>query len=122
MQGLGLKKDISNELNSHPDRIFIKWWRNEHDYINFDLVRKFLDDFDLRTEIGGWELIDQEEMWQTIEKRAEGKVNRVERDGEWVVLWNPPADAEMEQLPEYPYTPETLLKILDAESDNNYVD
>lgn len=122
MQGQGLKRDISNELSRHPEKIFIKWWRNEQDFINFDLVQKFLDDFELGTQIAGWELIDQEEMWRTIERHAEGKVRRVERDGKWVVLWTPPPDAEMEKLPEYPYTPETLLKILDAETDNNYVD
>lgn len=122
MQGLGLKKQISDERGAHPEKVFIKWWRKEEDYIDFDLVARFLENFDLRTEIAGYELIDQEEMWRTIERRAEGRVRRVEKDGKWVVIWNPPADAEVEKLSEYPYNPETLLTILDAETNYNYVD
>lgn len=123
MQGYELVKKIKTERDSHPDRIFIKWWRREEDFIDFDLVARFLERLDYGTEIGGFELINQEEMWKAIESRCEGRATRVQRDGGTVVLWNPPKDAELdERLPEYPYTPETLLKILDVETDYNYVD
>jgi hypothetical protein len=124
MQGHELVKKIEKERVAHPDRVFIKWWRKEEDYIDFDFVTRFVEKVDHgSTEIGGFELIDQEEMWRTIERRCEGRASKVQRDGEWVVLWTPPEGAEVEErLPEYPYTPEYLLQILDVESNYNYVD
>ncbi|GFO54074.1 hypothetical protein GMSM_10810 [Geomonas sp. Red276] len=124
MQGYELAKSIRTERSKHPDRVFIKWWRNEEDWIDFDLVARFLDTVDYGTDISGFNLIDQEEMWQVIEERTKGRATRVDRgDGSYVILYSPPENAEMEErLPEYPYTPETLVKILDAETNFNYVD
>lgn len=123
MQGYELVRKIRNEREVHPNGIFIKWWRREEDWIDFDLVSRFLENLDSGSDIGGFELIDQEEMWRTIERRCEGRAVKVQRDGDWVVKWNPPKGAEIdERLPEYPYSPETLLKILDVETNYNYVD
>ncbi|OGU12765.1 MAG: hypothetical protein A2075_05255 [Geobacteraceae bacterium GWC2_58_44] len=123
MQGHELVKKIQKDSTAHPERIFIKWWRKEEDYIDFDLVARFLENLNYGTEISGYDLIDQEEMWRTIERRCNGRASKVQRDGRTVVLWNPPKGAEVEErLPEYPDTPETLLKILDVESNYNYVD
>jgi hypothetical protein len=123
MQGNELIKRIERDREAHPERIFIKWWRKEEDWIDFDLVSRFLANLNYGSEIGGYELIDQDEMWRTIESRSSGRVSKVQRDGRWVVLWDPPKNAEVEErLPEYPDTPETLLKILDVETNYNYVD
>jgi hypothetical protein len=123
MQGYELVKRIEKERSAHLDRIFIKWWRNEEDYLDFDLVARFLENLDYSNEIAGFELIGQDEMWQTVESRCKGRLTKVQRDGCWVLLWTPPEGAEVEErLPEYPYTPEMLLKILDAETNYNYVD
>jgi|GEM_PF-1671351 len=123
MQGYELAKKVRQERSAHPDRVFIKWWRNEQDFIDFDLAARFLDRVDYGAEIAGFQLIDQEEMWRTIEKRCGGRANKVLRNGTFVVMWTPPEGAELdERLPEYPFTPEALLKILDVETDYNYVD
>lgn len=123
MKGHELVKQIEQEKIEHPDRIFIKWWRSEEDWVDFDLVTRFLENLSPSSEIGGYGLIDQDEMWRTVESRCQGRLSKVQRDGRWVLLWNPPGGAEVEdRLPEYPDTPETLLKILDAETDYNYVD
>lgn len=123
MQGYELVKEIETERSYHPDRVFIKWWRKEEDWIDFDLVSNFLKNLDFSSDISGFELIDQDEMWKTVVSRTNGKVSKVQRDGEWVVLWTPPENAEVgETCTECPYTPETLLKILDAETNDNYVD
>jgi len=123
MQGYELVKQVKQEASAHPDRVFIKWWRNEEDFIDFDLVTRFLENLKNSTTIGGFELIDQEEMWRTVEGRCQGRVSKERRDGDWVLRWTPPEGTEVEEkLDEYPYTPESLLKILDAETDYNYVD
>lgn len=123
MQGNELVKRIQRDREAHPECVFIKWWRKEEDWLDFDLVTRFLENLNYGSEIGGYELIDQEEMWRTIERRSTGRVSKVQRDGRSVVLWEPPQGAEVEDLlPEYPDTPETLLKILDVETNYNYVD
>lgn len=123
MQGYQLVKEIEQQKSAHADRIFIKWWRNEEDFIDFDLVTRFLANLNYSTDISGFELIDQDEMWKTVERRAHGKASKVQRNGEWLVLWTPPKGSETEiTCTECPYTPETLLKILDAETNDNYVD
>lgn len=124
MQGYDLVKKIEKERIEHPERVFIKWWRKEEDFIDFDLVARFLEKIGYGSaEFAGYELIDQDEMWRTIEKRCGGRAAKVQRNGNWVLLWTPPKGAEVEDLlPEYPFTPESLLKILDVESDYNYVD
>lgn len=123
MQGNELVKRIKRDREAHPERVFIKWWRKEEDWVDFDLVTRFLETVNYGSEIGGYELIDQDEMWRTIEQRAGGRASKALRDGRSVVLWDPPKNAEVEErLPEYPDTPETLLKILDVETNYNYVD
>jgi len=123
MQGYELVKEIEKERSAHPDRIFIKWWRKEEDFIDFDLVPRFLETLNYASEISGFELIDQEKMWETLESRSKGRVSKVQRNGGWVVLWTPPKGAETEiTCTECAYTPDTLLKILDAETNDNYVD
>lgn len=123
MQGRELLKEIQNEKIAHPERVFIKWWRSEEDFIDFDLVARFLQNLKDSTMIGGFQLIDQEEMWRIVESRCKGKVSREQRNGDWVLRWTPPKGAEAEgKMAEYPYTPESLLEILDVETNYNYVD
>lgn len=123
MQGYELVKQIEKERSGHPDRVFIKWWRIEEDYIDFDLVAGFLEKLNPSSEIAGFELIDQEQMWEAVQSRCKGRLTRERRNGGWVLHWTAPKGAEVEgTLPEYPYTPESLLKILDAETNDNYVD
>jgi len=123
MQGYELVKEIQKEKNAHADRIFIKWWRKEEDFIDFDLVVRFLETLNYASEIEGFELIDQEEMWKTVESRAMGRVSKVERDGRMMLSWRPKEGMEIEdKCTECPYTPDILLKILDAETDDNFVD
>lgn len=123
MQGYQLVKQIEAEKSAHPDRMFIKWWRNEEDFIDFDLVSRFLENLKQSTSIGGFELIDQDQMWQTLQARCKDRVAKVQLDGDWVLRWTPPKGKEVEDnRTEYPYTPESLLEILDMETDYNYVD
>jgi len=123
MQGYELVKQIEKEKGVHADRVFIKWWRKEEDFVDFDLVARFLQNLNYSAEIGGFDLIDQDEMWRTVESRCKGRVSKEQRNGEWVLRWTAPRGAEVgDKLTEYPYTPESLLKILDLETDYNYVD
>lgn len=123
MKGYQLTKQIKEAKSAHPERVFIKWWRKEEDFIDFDLLDRFLQNLRESTNIDGFDLIDQDEMWRVVENRCKGRVSRVRRDGDWVLHWTPPPGRVVEeQQTEYPYSAESLVKILDAETNYNYVD
>ncbi|WP_224984157.1 hypothetical protein [Geomonas agri] len=123
MKGYQLVKEIREAKGAHPDRVFIKWWRNEEDFIDFDLLDRFLQNLKESEKIDGFELINEDEMWRTLEARCQGRVSREKRDGDWVLHWTPPPNTKVEEgQTEYPYTPESMVKILDSETNYNYVD
>jgi len=123
MQGYELVKEIEKERSAHPDRVFIKWWRKEEDFIDFDLLTRFLENLNYSSDISGFDLIDQDQMWRAVESRTNGRVTRVQKNGDWVLLWTPSKGLETDvTCTECPYTPDMLLKILDAETRDNYVD
>lgn len=123
MKGYQLVKEIREAKSAHPDLVFIKWWRNEEDFIDFDLLDRFLQNLKESEKIDGFELINEDEMWRTLEARCRGRVRKEQRDGEWILHWTPPSDRKVEEVQtEYPYTAESLVKILDSETNYNYVD
>ena len=121
MQGYELVKRIEAQRRANPDNIFIKWWRKEEDFIDFDLVTRFLENLNYKSEIDGFGLIDMNEMWRVVEARCKGKIVREERDGGLTLHWEP-SKATGGNPVDLPYTPESLLRILDAETGGDYVD
>ncbi|MBU5611976.1 hypothetical protein [Geomonas azotofigens] len=123
MKGYQLVKEIREAKGAHPDRVFIKWWRNEEDFIDFDLLDRFLQNLKEGEKIDGFELINEDEMWRTLEARCQGRISKVKRDGDWVLQWTPPPNRKVEEVQtEYPYSAESMVKILDSETNYNYVD
>ncbi|MBU5635394.1 hypothetical protein KOM00_01450 [Geomonas sp. Red69] len=123
MKGYQLVKEIREAKSAHPDGVFIKWWRNEEDFIDFDLLDRFLQNLNESEKIDGFELINEDEMWRTLEARCQGRVFKEKRDGDWVLRWTPPPNRKVEESEtEYPYTAESMVKILDSETNYNYVD
>lgn len=102
-----------------PEHRFIKWWRREHDFLNYDLIDTFLGDIDQHAidMLEDFELLAEEQMWRELAQRAPGHVHRERRTHGEVIVWK--HDQEEEVLP---YTPETMLSILDAETESNIVD
>jgi hypothetical protein len=114
---------LKKERRAHPDRILIKWWRKEEDFIDFGLVAKFVGNIDHAGDISGFDLIDQDEMWKTVASRIIELVAKVQPNGTWILLWTNQAGTETKiTCTECPYTPDTLLKIMNAETKDNYID
>jgi hypothetical protein len=124
MQGYELVKRVQKERTKHPNNIFIKWWRKEEDWIDFDLVSRFVETLNYGDDFGGFALIDEAEMWRTLEQRCGSRLSKVQREGKWVLLYKPPKGAEIEEKlpPEFPCNPDSMLKILDIETGGDYVD
>ncbi len=117
MQGYELIKAIREQRDdSHR---FIKFWRKEEDFLDFDLLERFLENLRDDHVVDGFELLDTDAMWDTVRKVGGNVVTRTVRDGKDVLLWT---DADGLVTKELPYNAESLITIFDAETDDNFVD
>ncbi len=118
MDGSQLREQISRERR--PDQQFIKWWRREHDFMNFELIDQFtrkLDAEDIKW-LEGYELLNMDALWTELEKRAPGSALRQKRRGQEVIVRNPGRPEENV----FPLTPEVLMNIFDEETGGDVID
>lgn len=101
------------------DLPFIRWWRRENDFVDYELVDTFMENVRPDQEFADFELLGMEEMWEALRKvRPEGVSREKRRLGE-VIVWKRAGDAGEKVCP---FTPESLISIFDAETRGNVVD
>lgn len=100
------------------DHQFIKWWRKEEDWLDFDVIDTFVANTGDAEEIGGFTLLGAKEMWDYLEKVAPGRVMKTQKGGADLVAWRKKSGEELE----CPCTPQSLIDIFDAETGGNYID
>ena len=88
------------------------------DWLDFDLLETFVETVDPDEEIGGFDLLTMEEMWEQVQKVCASRVEKTKKRGEDVVVWQ---KGEGEELV-CPFTPEALLHIFDTETHGDFVD
>lgn len=113
------ESDVMKELREKrlTDQVFIKWWRKEEDWLDFDLIDRFVADSGKNQEIGGYELYTMDQMWNELKKVCGDRVAKGKKNGQDVVQWT-----RKGQERSCPLIPESLLEIFDAETKGNYVD
>ncbi|HEY6873097.1 MAG TPA: hypothetical protein VI298_10270 [Geobacteraceae bacterium] len=116
MKGEDIVKQIAERRKE--GQFFIRWWRKEEDWLDFDLIETFLANVNPEEEIGGFDLLGMEEMWEYVLKVGASRVARTKQRGEDVVLWQRKPGEELVCQ----FTPESLLKIFDVESHGDFVD
>ncbi len=97
---------------------FIKWWRKEEDWIDYDLIDRFIANVKDDASIDGFDLVGIDEVWDQLQRICPGRVTKVKREGQETVLWERTDGKKKECV----YIPQTLLEILDAETRGNFVD
>lgn len=117
MTGYELTKAIREQRGS--DHSFIKFWRKEEDFLDFDLLDRFLGNLRDDQVIDGFELLNTDAMWDQVRHVAGKVVTRTVKDGNDVLLWT---DAEGMVTKELPFNEESLITIFDAETNDSYVD
>lgn len=100
---------------------FVKWWRKENDFLDYDLIDRFVNTARLGEDIGGMELLTMDEMWDQV-KRVGGTrvklVHEIRGDRvEWVHMGKRGTETEV-----CAFTPETIMHIFDVETRGNPVD
>lgn len=122
MTGAEVVERIMRERTA--DKQFIRWWRREEDWLDYDLVDRFIKNANPNEEIGGYSLVTMEEMWDQVMKlTGPDRLRREPREGSDVVVWKRQPEAKGGER-EYTclYSPESLINILDVETRGNLVD
>lgn len=106
--------DIVSALMERTDEqeCFIKWWRKESDFVDFELVDTFMRSGVDELEFDGYELLTMEEMWTLLQAYAANHVDTAQKGGEKLLVWRH-NDGTTESLP---FTAETLMQVFDTET------
>jgi hypothetical protein len=97
---------------------FIAWWRKEQDWLDFDLVETFIENLDPTAEMGGFDLLTIDEMWENLVKATPGRVERDRKRGEDVIVWLRKSGEE--QI--CPFTAASVMTIFDVETHGDNLD
>jgi uncharacterized protein YbjT (DUF2867 family) len=100
---------------------FVKWWRKEEDFLDFDLIDRFVTNIGGTEEIGGVDLLTMDEMWDQIRRVSGTRVKLIHNPGGDTVEWVHKSKKGV-STHVCSYTPETLLQIFDSETRGNPVD
>jgi hypothetical protein len=112
---LGIINEQRNE--SH---CFVKWWRKENDFLDYDLIETFMENLRSDEYIEGIELLTMDDMWIEL-KRIDGSRLKLENKaaGE-KVIWEHKGKSGV-KTQSCDFTPKTLMTIFDVETRGNPV-
>lgn len=120
MTGRELTKRIQEVRKE--DQYFIKWWRKENDFIDFELIDVFLKNARTDEEFAGFELLSMEQLWETVKALAPDRLARQTSNGSESISWEQKRDDGTTVNRVCPFTPDSLLSIVDVLTKGNYVD
>lgn len=115
-----LGTDILRELKGMGDTKFkfIKWWRKENDFCDFQLLEDFLKNAQGDQEFAGYELLTTDEMWTMLKAQAGDHVMMDRSHGHEVIRWERPNKPSQV----CPFTADSIMTIFDVETRGNVID
>lgn len=117
MRGQEIIKQLQGSaVIDHP---FVRWWRPENDFFDYDLVERFRSSLGVDEEFGGFELLSMAEMWTELKRVAGERVShyRKTRSGD-LIEWQH-LEADGMRVDTLPYSAESMITIFDAETHDN---
>lgn len=112
MNGHQIKQEIEEQRK--PASMFIRWWRKENDFVDYEKLETFLSTLDEDLEFAGYELLDMEKMWQALKQYAGGRAARENRTHGEVIVWT--SSSEPKQTATLPFNADSLMKVFDMET------
>ena len=115
-------REVTNAINGMrtANHVFVKWWRKENDFLDFDLLDRFMINRDTGEEIGGVELLTMDDMWNEVKRISGKRVNLVHNAKGDSIEWTHKVKDTV-RTDHCAYTPPALLAIYDVETDGNPV-
>ncbi|MDO3376906.1 hypothetical protein [Geoalkalibacter halelectricus] len=116
MNGLQIAEEIKRTRTDQQH--FIRWWRRENDFVDYQLIERFLETASEDDEFEGFELLDVESMWETLENKVDGRVQRDKRKAGEMIVWQRPGKEDQT----CPFSPESIMTIFDVETRGNVIE
>ena len=91
---------------------FIKLYKTGHNLVDFDLIDEFISKRDQSGEIDEFELLDMEQMWQTLIDLDPDKLTRSGSGANEVIEWYWTNSDGVEKKAVYPFTPAGIMNIV----------
>jgi len=110
-----IAKDIREQRTS--DMQFICWWRKEEDFLDYDIIDRFIENAGQNAEIGGYELLTTEQMWDRLRGICGKRVQKTQKAGEQLIEWTGERGFKT-----CAFTPQSIIEIFDIETRDNPVD
>lgn len=108
------------ETERRPDQVFVKWWHKENDFLDYDLVERFMREAKDGEEIGGIELLTMDDMWREVKRVVGNRITLMHEGVHDRIRWMHKVRNEMHT--DYcAYSPTALLAIFDVETHGNPV-
>ncbi len=58
------------EQGKQNGKEFVKWWRKENDFVDFELIDRYVTTIDTKDKIEDFELLEKDEMWELLKQRG----------------------------------------------------
>lgn len=116
--------DILDKIqkNRLPEHVFVKWDRKENDFVDYDLIDRFIDNLSGDEEMADVNLLTMDEVWSEIKRLVGDKVKIVRTNTGESVEWAHKGKSGGVTTQTCPYTPETLMTIFDVETRGNPIE
>lgn len=119
MLGQEIERMLKADKSGHYQ--FVKWWRKENDFLDYDLIDSFMAQLSDSEEIDGIELLTMDDMWREVQRVAGERVKKVHEKSGDKVEWAHEGKTGLHKEV-CVYCPETLMSIFDVETRGNPVD
>lgn len=118
MSGREVIKTITDQRS--VNHCFVKWWRKENDFLDYDLIDRFMQNNSYGNEIGGLELLTMDDMWNEVKRIGGKRVNLLHADKGDRIKWVHNVKGSLRT--DYgAYSPRALLAIFDVETEDNAI-
>lgn len=101
---------------------FIKWWRKENDFVDYELIETFLETSEPNQEFAGYEVLDLQGMWETLKHTTPEHVLREKRGQKEVIVWHHQRADGSVRTEVCTFSPQTVMTIFDAETRGNVIE
>lgn len=98
------------------ERCFIKWWRKENDFVDYEMIDTFLANLKPDHEFAGFELLTVEQMWEELHRREPKRVTLGQRRGEKVIRWQHVAEDGTLREEIFPFEAKSIMTVFDGET------
>lgn len=118
MRSQDIRKMVSESVTQ--EHRIVKWWRKENDFVDYDLIDRFLENLSPGDEIGGVELLTMGDMLNEVQRVSGNRVSIVHDETGDSIRWVHEGKSG-KHTNKCTLTPESLLRIFDVETRGNAV-